>query len=55
MTVFESICKELGIYPNTIAEQIVAEMVNALIFDSEPHTDEEIAKTVIKQFKAQYK
>ena len=55
MTMFESICKELSIYPNTIAEQIVAEMVNELIFDDKQHTDEEIAKTVIKQFKAQYK
>ncbi|MBR4419389.1 MAG: hypothetical protein IKT32_00760 [Clostridia bacterium] len=55
MTVFESICKELGVYPNTIAEQILVEMCNELIFDDKPHSDEEIAKIVIKRFKKEYK
>lgn len=56
MTVFESICNELGVYPNTIAEQIVAEMCDELIFDDDkPHTDEEIAKAVIKRFREEYK
>ena len=52
MTMFEQLCKTLGVGHNTFAEQLVSEMVNEMIFDeSREYTDDEIIAAVTKRFK----
>lgn len=55
MTMFEETCKAAGVYQETIAEEALAEIVNELIFDDTPRTDEEIKKEAVKRFKKLYK